>query len=348
MKTTRLPFSNELLGFLELIKTDCRRFGTYLSLLQNTDIKLNIKDNIEYTFDGVNIIQITDGKKNIIKFGKLFYNIVNPKDIEDYAWHMSRIKNFDEMISLASNTFKSFLSKEVIHIIQGNDIAEAYKAGNYLNSGTLNKSCMNNKDSKYFDLYKDYAKMLVTYNPRGQISSRALLWENVNIVGTDQYITLIDRIYTSSDYQLILYKNYARENNFYTKADQNHLSIKKLHDPNEKLINLNLQLEIDLTKYNYFPYLDTFRYSNLENKISNDTLQVVVDNENQDIILYQLNTTTGKPMKIKTKPNASIDSYTNLEAENGSSSYQDYTNTISSIFNTRYTYVEVNGTQFIN
>lgn len=159
-----------------------------------------------------------------------------------------------------SNWFKS----EVIEsgdfvIVEGEDIPRYYLEDNYYkDSGTLGNSCMRyRKCQKYFDVYKDHAKMLVCLKD-GLVLGRAIVWE---INGN----TYMDRIYTCMDYLEHQFITYAEAHNWRYRINNDLLCDEEeqhwlVPDDGYKTSHF-FDLEIDLDKdYDYMPYLDSFRY----------------------------------------------------------------------------------------
>ena len=163
-------------------------------------------------------------------------------------------------IEIFSNQLKSsLLSLGEFKIVQGNEICYWYDRDNYHSeSGTLGNSCMRYDCCKdYFQVYKDHAKMLVCIKD-GKLLGRAILWE---IDGQ----TYMDRVYVCMDFLEESFYQHAIENKWIVR-DDNHL----LNDgddmywstPDDNYTSskkLNLVIELS-TEYQYFPYMDSFRY----------------------------------------------------------------------------------------
>lgn len=137
-------------------------------------------------------------------------------------------------------------------IVQGEDIRKYYHYSTYHKGvGTLETSCMRYSScQKYFDIYVENAKMLV-YMYKNKIKARAILWE---IDGN----TYMDRIY-GSDSMIIVFKNYAQSQGWYTKFHQSYKHPEMWINPNGDAIEKRLSLNIDKS-YEYYPYMDTFLY----------------------------------------------------------------------------------------
>jgi hypothetical protein len=125
--------------------------------------------------------------------------------IEDFLFKQIKpvsnleIKTTDRELESISNNFLSFSNNEHIKIelLSGNSILDGYKSENYLSiKSTLGSSCMNNKDSSYFDIYTDNPEIVVSMlviKTYGKIAGRCLIWTNV-------VKKVMDKRYTSDDW----------------------------------------------------------------------------------------------------------------------------------------------------
>jgi len=160
--------------------------------------------------------------------------------------------------------FSNLIKSEIcdcnsFEIVSGEDIRNWYCEANYYQiKGTLGNSCMRYSDAQsYFDIYVDHAKMLIT-TKNGGLTGRALLWE----IGD---ITLMDRVYTVEDYMIECFYDYAKEHKYWIRKNNSLLNTGNSQwwytpDDNYQTIN-DREFSIKLKKdYEYFPYLDSFRY----------------------------------------------------------------------------------------
>ena len=112
---------------------------------------------------------------------------------------------------------------------------------------------------KYFDLYVDKAKMLITKKD-GLLTGRALVWE---ING----ITLLDRIYTCFDYLENCFIDYAKEHGWWIRENNSLLNTGDdqwwCTPDNNYTEPVDTKFRLQINKhYDYFPYVDSFRYFN--------------------------------------------------------------------------------------
>ena len=159
-----------------------------------------------------------------------------------------------------TNLFKAELCQcAEFKIVQGEDIRYWYNENNYYKcEGTLGNSCMRYEHAQdYFDIYVDKAKMLITTKD-GLLTGRALVWE---VDG----VTLLDRIYTCYDYLENCFIDYAREQGWWFRESNSLLSTgddQGWYSPDdnyESVTYREFKVHLD-RRYEYFPYVDSFRY----------------------------------------------------------------------------------------
>jgi len=132
--------------------------------------------------------------------------------------------------------------------------------------GSLNSSCMKHKScQKYFDLYTRNSGTIELLILRdrvfGTLLGRALLWE------VDGGLKIMDRIYTTNDSVYRgLFKDFALENGYLYRAEQSwNSSLWFIVDGKRQYLELSVKL--DTQDIHSFPYLDTFKFFDLNNKI---------------------------------------------------------------------------------
>ena len=105
--------------------------------------------------------------------------------------------------------------------ITGDDIAYWYNYSNYKErSGTLGSSCMSNVEDYYFDIYTsnpDTCSLVILKSQEddSKIVGRALLW---TLTSGKKFM---DRIYTIKDSDVQLFRDWAKENGWYSKYYNN-------------------------------------------------------------------------------------------------------------------------------
>ena len=169
--------------------------------------------------------------------------------------------------------FNNWIKNEMVAagefvLVEGEDITKYYNEENYLEcKGTLGNSCMRHDEcEEYFKIYEDHAKMLIC-RKEGKILGRALVWELPEG-------TFMDRIYTCYDYLESQFLDYAEKQGWYHRVNNSLLSdgdFQEWYGPkSEYKLKERLPLTIQLNKkYEYMPYVDSFRYYNESNNTIN-------------------------------------------------------------------------------
>lgn len=234
---------------------------------------------------------ITSYKIQNMKVGRIVSKLFSNEKLSTLGVKSSHIEHF-------VNSYKSWYDKNKLtfRIIEGEEIRDWYDQDNYstLSKGTLWNSCMRHKERlKFLDLYckNPGIQLLILISKEDGIEKlrgRALLWNNVE--PTDFYnqipgeIKVMDRIYSILDSDVILFKNWAYENSYIHKLEQNSKSHLFFYNKNE-ILKLSLKVKLEKTSFRYYPYLDTFCYfSDYSGQLTNDNFNV-----NWDYKLTQAN-----------------------------------------------------------
>lgn len=170
-------------------------------------------------------------------------------------------KELEEFVNLYKSAIdklndKFFFFEEV----KGNDIGYWYNSDNYyVRSGQLGSSCMASVDSNYFDIYMsnpDRISLIIYKCPDNPdtILGRALLWT------LNDGKKFMDRIYTSNDSDIQLFRQYAKENGWYYKYHNSSTDSGQAFDPEGNTVRLDLTVNIRKGYYKRYPYLDTLKY----------------------------------------------------------------------------------------
>jgi len=163
-------------------------------------------------------------------------------------------------------TYSKFHFNDSFEIVSGLDIADAYHGDNYASgSGSLNSSCMRYSECQhYLDIYTEnpQIELLISKNTAGKITGRALI---LKTVFDDNPVTIMDRIY-GQDKTIQAFKDYATKNGMLHKRDQNYHN-PVLVAPNGSLVRDIVRIPLSKTRYNEYPYMDTFKYIDWENNV---------------------------------------------------------------------------------
>lgn len=263
----------------------CHKQPEMISYLTKSKVDFNLDELLPSDFD------ISIYKLQNMKIGRIVSKLFSQEFLK-----ANNITSSD--IELFVNSYKSYFDKNRVEfrIVEGEEIRKWYDQDNYstLSKGTLWGSCMRHKERlKFLDLYTQNSniKMLILVqldNGVEKLRGRALLWENVIL--NDFYqkvpgeIKIMDRIYTVSDSDVISFKNWAYQNGYIHKLEQNAKSSLYFFDKNE-VLRLSFKIPLKKTSFRYYPFLDTFSYfCDYEGYLTNDNY-----NMNWDYELRQAN-----------------------------------------------------------
>lgn len=202
----------------------------------------NLRREMKTLHDEIVVSPEGTEKKVIIKVGRL---------IRKYAADNSKVMNLeitDRDIEEFVNIYKSFFSEiKNIKIVSGSDIKYWYNRDNYSpdsDETVLGNSCMAGPSCQsYFKIYTenpDVCRLVIQTDKNNKLIARALLWKLKD--GRE----LLDRIYSLSDYQSIMFKDWVKEN------IPNSIHVEELDD----------KVEVQLSKWKFqeYPYVDNMYY----------------------------------------------------------------------------------------
>ena len=208
--------------------------------------------------------RIWSTSRNNIKIGRLVRAILTASKI---PFTDSEIEQFTNQYKATYDFAKDALKQ--FDIVQGDKIAYWYDEENYVDGGgSLNNSCMASVGSDYFDIYTQnpQVSLVILYGDGGSIESekytddrikgRAILWD-AKLDG--QPVKFMDRIYTSQDADVELFKQFAEKNGWWFKKRQS-------MEPNEDFTDGNsskkgtIEVKLDDADFSEYPYCDTICY----------------------------------------------------------------------------------------
>lgn len=220
-------------------------------------------------------------KRSEMKVGKLIkllfgqvYPINHPKG-EPIPKPRNDIESF-------VNKFKAEREKNVnynrFELIKGKDFHYWYSQDNYSrfvhDETTLGRSCLRyNKSSKFLKMYSENPEifsLLILKDDANKLRGRAIVWNLHEPKGR----IYMDRIYSVNDFDVELFKNYAKERGWLYKERQtygwenNIVDSKdgKVYSWNDMLLSCTLKKSPG-NHYKYYPYLDTLSIYNRETKV---------------------------------------------------------------------------------
>lgn len=219
-----------------------------------------------------------------IKIGRFVKKFLTKSAFDEFGIKDTDVEKF-------VNFFKSYFSfdQSKLKIVSGEEIKKYYLEDNYYRPsgyryGTLWNSCMRQSErNKFMKLYavNPQVKMLVLLEDDGKVRARALLWDGIKEFNSDVEYKFMDRIYSVYDHDVDSFKNWAKQNGYITKWEQNAKS--------EIYVDIDgrperKQLYIILENHNlsWYPYLDTFKFYDVrKGRFSNS------DHHNFDYVLVQ-------------------------------------------------------------
>jgi hypothetical protein len=208
--------------------------------------------------------------RNPIRIGRLVRPLLKSAGITPTDKEVEEFTNqFKATYEFAADGLKKF------DIVKGNMIAYWYDYEKYVEGGgTLNNSCMAEVDSDYFEIYtsNSQVQLVILYDDNGKIEGekytsnkikgRAILWD-AEIDG--QKAMFMDRIYTTYDTDVDLFKQFAQENGWFWKDSQS-------MNPGEYITNgtsksrPEIIVKVDNANCDYYPYVDTMCFCYTESQ----------------------------------------------------------------------------------
>lgn len=199
--------------------------------------------------------------RNPIRVGRIVRPLLRSAGITVIDKEVEEFTNmWKATFDFASDILKQF------QVVTGEKISYWYDSQRYQSGGgTLNNSCMSEVDDGYFDIYTSnpQVSMVILYDDNGQIKGdnyssdkikgRAILWQ-AKLNGVEAQF--MDRIYTSNDSDVELFKQYAQKRGWYYKDSQSMTPREKI--TNGILVNRpEIIVKLTYTLFNYYPYCDT-------------------------------------------------------------------------------------------
>ena len=235
--------------------------GKTFVLFQEYDV-----ENPRQTVLNKSCLEVSDPEiKDLLRSANVTFT---DKDIEDFT------NQYKATYDFAKDALKQF------DVVKGDDISNWYDEDNYQSGGgTLNNSCMASVNPSYFDIYCNnrQVSMVILYSENGTITGdkyvsdkirgRAILWD-AEFDG--QSITFMDRIYTTHDSDVELFKQFAEKNGWWWKTSQSMDQWEQITNGDVRKLS-RIVVKADKTDFSYYPYMDTMSYLNTdENIITND------------------------------------------------------------------------------
>ena len=166
-------------------------------------------------------------------------------------------------------------------IVEGEEIKKWYYEDTYeSNQSSLNESCMRyDYAQKFFGIYvrnPDQVKMLIFVNSSNRLLGRAILWYHANEI-------FMDRIY-GNDSTVEAFREYAEDHGYYWRKYNNRADEYYFVKDNETH-TFKISVKLDHIDFEYYPYMDTFKFLSLSKSTISNNSDVVYD--------YELTSTDG-------------------------------------------------------
>jgi hypothetical protein len=222
----------------------------------NKDLKKRIYHDSIYNSEisGLTHMSIYTDNKNAIKIGKFIKKVLpNTTDaqIEDFV---------NELKAIQDNL------KEKIELVSGDEIEKWYKSKNCYPGGTLERSCMVNKD--FFDIYTKNPESvnLLIMKSGDKIVARALVWKIKSTEPKLGFTYYMDRVYTVKDHQEKVMIAFAEKQGWAYRVLNNVFIYQ-----GKKYDSVKMSVKIKKLNYEKYPYMDTFsRYDYVTGLLWND------------------------------------------------------------------------------
>lgn len=245
--------------------------------------ELNIDDPRQVVINKEALVQnegrrVWKHSRNPVNIGKLVRAILKASD---FTFNDKELETF---VNIYKSTFDFMKdSSKRFDIVSGRDISYWYDKNNYYGEGgTLNGSCMAEAPKSYFSIYMDNPeiKLVILYDDNGKINSdgkytsdkikgRAILW-NCKLNSTK--IKFLDRIYTTQDSDVELFKKFAQENGWWYKTRQTY-GDEPITD-GSSFKNSTLIADLSSVDHYQYPYMDTLYNLNLTNRTASNKYDI--------------------------------------------------------------------------
>lgn len=301
MKTLTLFASQRLIEFLSRINheiplrlNECIKYGdhfqisyldfgstndtvSYITYAKYTELVNKFPDNWREL--------VWNEKRSEIKIGKLIKMLFKNQFPINIPKDQVRPLTLNDIESFV-NMFKAESEKgEIEHkfeLVSGDDIHYWYSQDNYSEYAhedtTLGRSCLRYNESsiflKMYSMNPHIFRLLILKDDFGRLKGRAIVW---NLHKPENRV-FMDRVYSVNDYDVELFKNYAREQKWLYKEIQtygwNNRIVDTLDNKTYEFRDMLLSVKLDKFRgkdYEHFPYLDTLSiYNKREHSLCND------------------------------------------------------------------------------
>ncbi len=214
------------------------------------------------TIDLISYKEEGKDKWSVAKVGKVVNKILEP--------NLNKLS--EQSVENFINSFKARrkLSQVDFEIIDGKDIKKYYHYSSYEGGGTLAHSCMRGDEQQsFFKLYtanKNNIKMVILKNKGSNlILGRSIMWKNASIKckvnkNLNLNVDLLDRIYTTKDFEVDLFKEWAGMNGIAFKTNQSSAPLEPINYNGQIISNPIIKVRVEDIEHNKYPYMDTLSF----------------------------------------------------------------------------------------
>lgn len=244
---------------------------TFIEVIQNVSNQFikQVLLNKLYEFDG-DFIDFENEEITYMPYNKVQMSIGNTyvkTGRQSLSVHKFLTKIFKNNSSISENQIKiagdeiiAGVQKYKIEFVEGDEIANYYASIDCHDWSTT--SCMSRRAKSFFKIYSDnpeVCKLGIVKDINGEIVGRFLHWKV-----TDGY-WINDRFYYKEPVVEEWFKKHCEKNNLYFRLDMEEF----MHGENRVDLSLEVELKYPVSDYDEVPYLDTFKYTDGNNEISN-------------------------------------------------------------------------------
>lgn len=215
--------------------------------------------------------RIWNTSRNNIKIGRFVRALLASAKLPSTEQELEQFINaYKATYDFAADALKQF------DIVKGDKIAYWYDNNDedrYVDGGgSLNNSCMAEVSSDYFDIYTQnpQVSLVILYGDSGtitdgkytdnRIKGRAILWDAKL---DDMPIKFMDRIYTTQDADVELFKQFAEKNGWWYKKRQSMEPGEDFTD-GSSIRRGTIEVKLNDTDFDEYPYCDTICYIDIE------------------------------------------------------------------------------------
>lgn len=214
--------------------------------------------------------------RNEVSVGRFARGLLKNKNVIEDLDYVSDAELTDKDFEIFVNLYKSTHNKvnAKFELVEGNKIAEYYLEDNYaFKKGQLGNSCMRYESCKgYLDIYvknPKSVKLLVYLNEENLVLGRALVWKLKDSPCEAEYF--MDRIYTSSDSDILKFQNFADKEGWLRKFENSSAyETSILFTYKNTPVVGQIVVKLSKAQFSEYPFMDTVGYVSVEDKFASN------------------------------------------------------------------------------